>query len=302
MTAPTERTVANVVRPRRSLLFVPGANPRALQKSDGLGADGLIYDLEDSAGPDQKDAAREAIREHLAASTFSGERIVRINTLVTPWGAEDLLMARGAGVDAILLPKVDGAAMLKQVADALTEMDAPPSIKLWAMIETPRGLLDVGEIARIGRDHRLEALVVGPNDIVLSTGIEPGQDRAELMPWLMQTVLAAKTFGLSVLDGVYADFKNAEGFAAECAAGRRMGFDGKTLIHPRQVEPANTAFGPNADAIVWAERIVETFAQPGNAGRGVIQIDGRMVERLHLRQSVTLLATRDAIAKREYER
>ena len=302
MTAPTERTSANASRPRRSLLFVPGANPRALQKSEGLGADGLIYDLEDSVGPGQKDAAREAIRGHLAASTFSGERIVRINTLDTPGGTEDLLMARGAGVDAVLLPKVGDAGMLKQVADALTEMDAPQSVKLWAMIETPLGLLDVGEIARIGRDHRLAALVVGPNDIALSTGIEPGPDRAELMPWLMQTVLAAKTFGLSVLDGVYADFKNAEGFAAECAAGRRMGFDGKTLIHPGQVAAANIAFGPNEDAIVWAERIVETFAQPENAGKGVLQIDGRMVERLHLQQSEALLATRDAISQRELDR
>ena len=302
MTAPPERTAANAIRPRRSLLFVPGANPRALQKSDGLSADGLIYDLEDSVGPGQNDEAREAIRAHLAASTFSGERIVRINTLDTPWGTEDLLMARGAGADAILLPKVDNAGMLMQVAAALTEMDAPHSVKLWAMIEMPLGLLDVGDIARIGRDHRLDALVVGPNDIALSTGIEPGPDRAELMPWLMQTVLAAKAFGLSVLDGVYADFRDTEGFAAECAAGRRMGFDGKTLIHPLQVDTANGAFGPNDDAIAWAERIVQAFAQPENAGKGVIQIDGRMVERLHLQQSVTLLATRDAIAKREFER
>lgn len=303
MTGPTEKTAfAAPLRPRRSLLFVPGANRRALEKSDGLGADGLIYDLEDSAGPDEKNAAREALRAHLAASTFAGERIVRINTLDTPWGTEDLLMARGAGVDAILLPKVDSAALLRQVAGALTEMDAPPSISVWAMIETPLGLLDVGEIARTGREHRLGALVVGPNDIALSTGIDPGPDRAELTPWLMRTVLAAKAFGLAVLDGVYADFKNTEGFAAECAAGRRMGFDGKTLIHPRQVAPANGAFGPDEDAVAWAERIVAAFAAPDNAGTGVIQIDGRMVERLHLLQSKALLAKREAILKGEAAR
>ncbi len=303
MTGSTADTqAADAIRPRRSLLFVPGANPRALEKSDGLAADGLIYDLEDSAGPDQKDAAREAIRAHLAGSAFSGERIVRINTLDTPWGTEDLLMARGAGVDAVLLPKVDNAGMLQQVADALTEMDAPQSIKLWAMIETPLGLLDVGEIARMGRDHRFDALVVGPNDIALSTGIEPGPDRAELRPWLMQTVLAAKAFGLAVLDGVYADFKNTEGFSDECAAGRRMGFDGKTLIHPCQVEPANAAFGPDEDAVTWAGRVVKTFAMPENVGKGVVQIEGRMVERLHLKQSEALLAAQETISKREKAR
>ena len=306
MTGSTEMIAAfdpaDEARPRRSLLFVPGANQRALEKSDGLGADGLIYDLEDSAAPEQKDAAREAVRSHLAASTFSGERIVRINTLDTAWGTEDLLMARGAGIDAILLPKVDGVDMLRQVADALTEMDAPSSMKLWAMIETPLGLLDVGEIARRGREHRLGALVVGPNDIALSTGIEPGPGRAELLPWLMRTVLAGKAFGLAVLDGVYADFRNVQGFAEECAGGRRMGFDGKTLIHPSQVEPTNVAFGPTDEAVAWATRVVDGFAVPQNAGQGVIQIDGRMVERLHLKQSLALLATRDAIAKREQAR
>ncbi|MBC6715421.1 CoA ester lyase [Aurantimonas sp. DM33-3] len=285
-------------RPRRSLLFVPGANARALEKSDGLAADGLIYDLEDSAAPHEKAAARERLRSHLQDSSCKGERIVRINTLDTQWGTEDLLMARGAGVDAILLPKVETAAMLQEAAVALAETDAPDTLKLWAMIETPLGILDVGTIAREGSRNRLGALIVGPNDIALSTGIEPGPDRAEMMPWMMQIVVAAKAYDLAVLDGVYADFRNAEGFAAECAAGRRMGFDGKTLIHPSQIAAANQAFSPDPDAVAWAERIVAAFAELENRDKGVLQIDGRMVERLHLTQAQALLRMRDSIAER----
>ncbi|MEF2550356.1 CoA ester lyase [Aurantimonas sp. A2-1-M11] len=285
-------------RPRRSLLFVPGANARALEKSTGLDADGLIYDLEDSAAPNEKDEARERLRTHLAAGAFQGERIVRINTLDTKWGTEDLLMARGAGVDAILLPKVESVEMLREAADALAETDAPDTLKLWAMIETPLGILDVGAIAAAGRRHRLGVLIVGPNDIALSTGIEPGPDRAELLSWMMQIVVAAKAYGLAVLDGVYADFRNEAGFAGECAAGRRMGFDGKTLIHPAQIGAANAAFSPTPEAIAWAERIVAAFAEPENRDKGVLQLDGRMVERLHLMQSRALLEMRDIIANR----
>lgn len=289
-------------RPRRSLLFVPAANARALEKSSSLAADGLIYDLEDSAAPEEKDAARERLREHLETSHFPGERIVRINPLDSRFGTEDFLMARGAGVDAILLPKVETVAGLRQVADVLAETDAPPSIRLWAMIETPRGILDVAEIAAAASFCRLDALVVGPNDIALSTGIEPGPDRAELLPWLMRIVLAAKAHGLSTLDGVYADFRDTAGFAAECAAGRRMGFDGKTLIHPAQIDAANAAFGPSPEAVARAERVVAAFADPKNEGKGVIQIDGRMVERLHLEQARQLLAVSAAITAAEDRR
>ena len=289
-------------RPRRSLLFVPAANARALEKSVSLAADGLIYDLEDSAAPQEKDAARERLRDHLAASRFPGERIVRINPLDSSHGTEDLLMARGAGVDAILLPKVETVAGLRQVADALAETDAPPSLRLWAMVETPRGILNVAELAAAAPRCRLDALVVGPNDIALSTGIEPGPGRAELLPWLMQIVLAAKAHGLSVLDGVYADFRDIAGYEAECAAGRRMGFDGKTLIHPAQIDPANAAFGPSPEAVAGAEHVVAAFADPANEGKGVIQIDGRMVERLHLEQARQLLAVQAAITATDHRR
>ncbi|ORE94880.1 CoA ester lyase [Aurantimonas sp. 22II-16-19i] len=282
----------------RSLLFVPAANPRALEKSDGLLADGLIYDLEDSVAPEAKEDAREALRDHLAAGGFSGFRIVRINPLETREGAEDLLMARGAGIDAVLLPKVEDEDGLRDAARALDEMDAPAKLRLWAMIETPRGVAKAEKIARKGVRGRLSALVVGPNDIRLATNLRPDAERTELLPWLMQIVLAAKANGLSVLDGVYGDFRDVDGFERECAAGRRMGFDGKTLIHPRQIDMANAAFAPSPAEIAEAEAIVAAFARPQNAGRGVIQIDGRMIERLHLTEARRVLAMRDAIAAR----
>ena len=291
--------MSETARPRRSLLFVPAGNARALEKSDGLAADGLIYDLEDSAAPGEKPAARERLREHLAAGRFPGERIVRINGLDTEWGTEDLLMARGAGVDAVLLPKVESAEAVREVAVALSEMDAPESLAIWAMIETPRGIRDVDPIAMEGVADRLAALVVGPNDIALSTGVAPGEGRAELLPWLMRIVLAAKAEGLAVLDGVYADFRNIDGFAAECRAGRHMGFDGKTLIHPAQIGPANKAFAPDPAAVAQARAVVEAFGRPENRDRGVIQIDGRMVERLHLTQAERLIAMDAALKKRE---
>ena len=296
--------MSETARPRRSLLFVPAGNARALEKSDGLAADGLIYDLEDSAAPGEKAAARERLREHLAAPGlaalgFPGERIVRINGLDTAWGTEDLLMARGAGVDAILLPKVESAEAVRQVAVALSEMDAPESLAIWAMIETPRGIRDVEAIAARCASQRLAALVVGPNDIALSTGIAPGEGRAELLPWLMRIVLGAKAEGLAVLDGVYADFRNLDGFASECRAGRRMGFDGKTLIHPGQIGPANEAFAPDPAAVAQARAVVEAFGRPENRDKGVIQIDGRMVERLHRTQAERLLAMDTALKERE---
>ncbi|WP_206453619.1 HpcH/HpaI aldolase/citrate lyase family protein [Aurantimonas marina] len=290
------------LRPRRSLLFVPAANPRALEKSAGLAADALIYDLEDSAGPREKEDARERLATHLRSDGFAGERIIRVNALDTQWGTGDLRMAAKAGVDAVLLPKVETVETLRQVVDTLAEAGAPDSVKLWAMIETPLGILDVGKLAAAGRDMRVTALMVGPYDIALATGIDPGPDRAELLPWIMQIIVAAKAYGLAVLDGPYANFHDEGGFTAECAAGRRLGFDGKTLIHPSQIEGANAAYSPDPAAIAWAERLVAAFAKADNADKGVLQIEGRMVERLHLKQSQKLLAMRDAIAEREAAR
>ena len=285
----------------RSILYVPGANARALEKSDGLPADGIIYDLEDAVAPEAKGSSREKLREHLAASQFPGLKIVRVNPIETRDGTEDILMARGAGIDAVLLPKVEDADMLEDAARALNEMDAPPSLRIWAMIETPRGIARAEKIARKGVRGRLSAFAVGTNDIRLATNIQPDANRTELLPWLMQIVLAAKANGLTVLDGVFGDFRDAEGFQRECAAGRRMGFDGKTLIHPSQIDPANSIFGPSDGEIGEAEAIVAAFERPDNAGRGVIQVDGRMIERLHLTQARRVLSRRDEIAARSFE-
>ncbi|NDW06664.1 HpcH/HpaI aldolase/citrate lyase family protein [Jiella pacifica] len=285
----------------RSILYVPGANARALEKSDGLAADGIIYDLEDAVAPEAKGPSREKLREHLAASRFPGLKIVRINPIETREGTEDLLMARGSGIDAVLLPKVEDGDMLEAAARALDEMDAPAGLRLWAMIETPRGIARAEKIARKGVRGRLSAFVVGTNDIRLATDIQPDAGRTELLPWLMQIVLAAKANGLYVLDGVFGDLRDGEGLRLECAAGRRMGFDGKTLIHPAQIDPANAAFGPSEAEIGEAEAIVAAFERPDNAGRGVIQLDGRMVERLHLTQARRVLLRRDEIATRSFE-
>lgn len=283
----------------RSALFVPAANGRALARSADFAVDALIFDLEDSAAPEEKAQARERLRDHLAAPRGSAMRVVRINPLAAPEGTEDLLMARGAHADAILVPKVDSAADLLDVAAALEQTDAPPTLQVWAMVETPLGILNAGAIAAVRMAFPLGALIAGPNDIVAAGRLRLSAGRPELVPWLAQIVLAGRAHGIPVLDGVYNDFRDAEGFAAECTAGRRMGFDGKTLIHPSQVEPANAAFGPSADEVDAARATVAAFDDPANAGRGVIQVGGRMVERLHLAEARQLLDTAESIQNRE---
>jgi citrate lyase subunit beta/citryl-CoA lyase len=280
-------------RPRRSVLYVPATSERALAKLASLACDAVIIDLEDAVAPERKEAAREAMRGFLGgAARPACEVVVRINPLAGQWGTEDLLAARAARPDAVLLPKVDTPRDILDAADALAETDAPAALKLWAMVETPRAVLNLGVLAELGRDPaaRLDCFVAGTNDLVKETGVLATADRRHLMPWLMQMVLAARAGGIDVLDGVSNDFRDGEAFGRECAEARAMGFDGKTLIHPAQIGPANAAFSPTADEIAEAERIVAAFARPENAGLGVIQLDGRMVERLHLAQAERLLA------------
>ncbi len=280
-------------RPLRSALFVPAAKPRALEKSAGLAVDALIFDLEDSAAREEKEGARERLAAQLAALPDGGPfRVARVNAL-GEGGAEDIAALSGLG--AVLLPKVESAAMLAALDEGLTGAGAPEALELWAMVETPRGILAAQEIAAARLSRPVGALVVGPNDIVLSTGIRLSPGRPELVPWLMQVVLAAKAAGVAVLDGVYNDFRDAEGLARECAQARALGFAGKTLIHPNQIGAANAAFAPSAGEIAAAERIVAAFALPAHAGRGVISLDGRMVERLHLEEARALLAFRDRL-------
>ena len=279
-------------KPRRSVLYVPASNGKALAKAASLACDALIFDLEDAVAPDAKAQARETLRAFFRESRPVGpELVVRVNGLDTEWGSEDLLAARACVPDAILVPKVDGPRGLQEIDDALDEMDADPALKLWIMIETPRALLNLREIVELGRNPgaRLQCLVAGTNDLAKETGVAVTPDRRYLLPSLMQIVVAARASGLDALDGVSNDFTDLEAFARECAEGRGMGFSGKTLIHPAQIAPANAAFSPSEAELAEARAIVAAFALPENEGKGAISIAGRMVERLHLAQAERVL-------------
>ncbi|OLP60483.1 hypothetical protein BJF93_15640 [Xaviernesmea oryzae] len=304
-------------RLRRSVLTVPADNPRALAKIASLDCDAVIYDLEDAVAPAHKDGARAALSAHLASlATRRGagedpvERIVRINALSSAQGGfDDLEAAEGMAdlrvilpqvPDAILLPKVETPHEVQRVADVLSEADAPDSVRLWAMIETPRGLLNVAAIAETGRTSggRLDCLIPGLNDLAKATGVMPQPGRPYLVPWLMQVLLAARAFGLDVIDAVFNVIADGAGFAAECQQARAMGFDGKMLIHPAQIAAANAAFGIEPAALARAEAIIAAFASDAHAGKGVIRLDGEMVELLHLAEAERLVARARLLAER----
>lgn len=300
------RIPSRPVRPRRSVLYLPAGNARALEKVSGLGCDSAVFDLEDSVAPAAKEQAREALRAFFddgrAALLPKGmERIIRINALTSPWAGEDLLAARACRPDAILLPKVEAPEDIAAVEDALEQSDAPLDMRIWAMIETPLGVMNAGRIAQAARTDgaRLDCFVVGGNDLIKETGVALLPGRSWLASWLMQIVLAARAFGLDVLDAVYNDFRDQDGFAAECRDGQAMGFDGKTLIHPAQISPANLAFGISDSACAGAEAIVAAFDLAENRDRGVINLDGRMVERLHLEVAERLLEKARRISERD---
>ncbi|RWL93570.1 MAG: CoA ester lyase [Mesorhizobium sp.] len=279
-------------RPRRSVLYIPASNDKALAKIGTLACDAVIIDLEDAVLAADKKAARDKIAGLLAGREKRCEMVVRINALASEWGADDLLAVAKAEPDGILLPKVGTPRDILEAGDLLDDNSVPDGVKLWAMVETPKALLNIGAIAELGRDpaSRLNCFVAGTNDLVKATGILATPDRCYLTPWLMQLVLAARAGGLDVIDGVANDFRDLDAFARECAEGAAMGFDGKSLIHPAQIEPANRAFSPPAEALAKARAIRDAFARPENAGKGVIALDGRMVERLHLAQAEKLLA------------
>ncbi|MDX8443006.1 HpcH/HpaI aldolase/citrate lyase family protein [Mesorhizobium australafricanum] len=284
-------------RPRRSVLYIPASNDKALAKLASLACDAVIIDLEDAVLPADKAAARDKIAGILAGPERRCEMVVRINPLASEWGADDLLAVAGAEPDGILLPKIGTPRDILEAGDLLDDNFAPDSVKLWAMVETPKALLNIGAIAELGRDpaSRLACFVTGTNDLVKSTGILATPDRRYLMPWLMQLVLAARAGGLDVIDGVANDFRDLDALARECAEAAAMGFDGKSLIHPNQIEPANRAFSPSPDRLAAARAIRDAFARPENAGKGVIAMDGRMVERLHLAEAEKLLAKAAAV-------
>ncbi|CAN7230383.1 CoA ester lyase [Phyllobacterium sp. LjRoot231] len=286
------------LRPRRSVLYVPASNTRAMAKTASLNADAIIFDLEDAVAPDVKEDAREALRNYFHAHQHcTAERIIRINCLSSEWGAEDLLAARACRPEAILLPKVETPQDITGVAEILEETDASEGIRLWAMIETPRGILNADEIAELGlrSTARLDCFVVGSNDISKETGTK---GRALLATWLMQVLLCAKAGKLDIIDGVYNNFADLDGFAAECDEAAQMGFDGKTLIHPSQIEIANTVFLPDPESVAEARFIVQAFSDRENLNKGVISLNGKMVERLHLEAAKKLLAKLDAIGEK----
>jgi citrate lyase subunit beta/citryl-CoA lyase len=288
-----------IIRPRRSVLYMPGSNARAMEKARTLPADAIILDLEDAVAPDAKAPAREAI---LAALTQGGfgkrEVMVRINGLDTDWWRDDLAVV-AAGPDAIVVPKVSSPEQLHEMAKHLVGVRAAAQVRVWAMMETPLAMLAARDIAAAARDGntRLAGFVMGTNDLAKDTRARLVPGRAPMVPWLMTCVAAARAFGLDILDGVYNDLGNAEGFAAECVQARDLGFDGKTLIHPQQIASCNAAFSPAAEEVAWARKIIAVFALPENADKGVIQVDGRMVERLHADMGRRTVAIADAIAQ-----
>ena len=288
-----------MTRPRRSLLFMPGSNARALEKARNLPADGLILDIEDSVAPDAKAKAREQIALAVAAKGFGKREVwIRTNSLDSPWWPDDVDMAGNAKPDGILVPKVSSVADLDKIGGRLQAIGADPSIKVWAMIETARGVLDADKLAAASRDPktRLAGFVFGPNDISRETRIKMQPGRAAMIPMITYCILAARAQGLEILDGPYSDFSNVDGFALECAQARDLGFDGKTLIHPGQIVACNAIFTPPAEEVAHARRIIAAFDLPENASRGAIQLDGQMVERLHAEMARRTIAIADAIA------
>jgi citrate lyase subunit beta / citryl-CoA lyase len=288
------------VRPRRSVLYMPGSNARALEKARELPADGLILDLEDAVAPEAKAQAREAIVKSLKSGGFGDrEVLVRINGLDTRWWVEDLDAVASVKPDAVLVPKISNPGQLQDLAARIVDMGTDPSVRVWAMMETPLAMLNVGEIAAAALDSetRLSGFVMGTNDLAKDTRARLVPGRAPMLPWLMMCVAAARAYGLDILDGVYNELGNAEGFAAECLQARDLGFDGKTLIHPKQIEPCNMAFSPTDEEVATARKMIAAFELPENRDKGVVQIDGRMVERLHAEMAQRTVAIADAIAK-----
>ncbi len=288
-----------MIRPRRSLLFMPGSNARALEKARNLAADGIILDLEDSVAPDAKAMARDQIAQAIAAKGFGRrEVLIRVNGLDSPWWIDDIAMAGQARPDGILVPKVSSVEDLNAIGDRLKAVGADASIRVWAMIETARAVLHAEELAAASRDPktRLAGFVFGPNDISRETRIRMAPGRAAMIPMITHCILATRAHGLEILDGPYSDLGNIDGFGQECAQGRDLGFDGKTLIHPGQIEACNAIFTPPAEEVAHARKIIAAFDQPENASRGAIRLDGQMVERLHADMARRTIAIADAIA------
>ncbi|HEY5836138.1 HpcH/HpaI aldolase/citrate lyase family protein [Streptomyces sp.] len=285
------------LRPRRSVLYMPGANARALEKARTLPTDALILDLEDSVAPDAKDEARERVAAAAASGEYGHREVtIRVNAPGTPWHADDLTAAAEAGPDAVVVPKVEQPDTVKMVEAALEAAGAPDRTAIWAMIETPVAMFEARAIA--AASDRLTVLVMGTNDLAKELHAEHVPGRAPLLTGLSLALLAARATGKVILDGVHNDVNDLSGFEAETLQGRQLGFDGKTLIHPRQIEPCNRIFAPAEAEVERSRRIIEAFEEATSQGRGVVTVDGRMIESLHVEEARRVLALAAAVAGR----
>jgi citrate lyase subunit beta/citryl-CoA lyase len=281
---------------------MPGSNARAIEKARELPADVIILDLEDAVAPEAKAMAREQIKNALEKGGFGDREVfVRINGLDTRWWVDDLHAIADARPDAVLVPKISDPHQLQDLAARIVDMGTDPHIRVWAMMETPLAMINVGAIAAAALDSetRLSGFVLGTNDLAKDTRARIVPGRAPMLPWLTNCIAAARAFGIDILDGVYNDLGNAEGFADECRQARDFGFDGKTLIHPRQIEACNDAFSPAPEEVDAARKTIAAFDLPENQGKGVIQIEGRMVERLHADMARRTVEIADAITQRQ---
>jgi len=287
-------------RPRRSVLYMPGSNERALEKAKSLDSDAVIFDLEDAVAMDAKAQARDQVCAAVVAGGYGKRELaIRINDLSTPWGRDDLIAAIAAKPDAILVPKVSEPADIEAVEEIMSERGADEETRLWAMMETPLAMLNARDIAATAAapGGRLVCFIMGTNDLAKETRAKLGGDRQAMMSWLSTCVAAARAYGLDVVDGVYNDIRNETGLRAEAGQGRDLGMDGKTLIHPSQIEPTNQVFSPSEEEVTWAEKVIAAFDLPENQGKGVATVDGRMVELLHAEMAKRTLAVAAANAR-----
>ena len=290
------------ILPRRSALYMPGSNARALEKARSLAADAVILDLEDAVAPSAKEVARAQVAAAVSAGGFGRrEVVVRINGLGTEWGRADIEAVAAAGADAILIPKVSSPGEIMMAARDIAQAGAPEKTRLWAMIETPQAILALDSIARTARDpnSRLDVFVMGTNDLAKETRARLVPGRAPMLAWLSLAIAAARANGIDVLDGVWNDLSDEAGLRAECEQGRDFGMDGKTLIHPGQIAVANEIFAPSQAELAFALRLVAAFDEPENKGKGAISLDGRMVELLHAEMARRVVALAEAVAATE---
>jgi citrate lyase subunit beta / citryl-CoA lyase len=298
LTQAGDRSMPAPIRPRRSVLYVPGANARALDKARSLGADGFIFDLEDAVAPDAKDLARDQVIQAVTAGGYGGREILlRVNSLTTEWGHTDLAAAANLAIDGVLLPKVESANMVHEAIAVLTDAGTAAPAIIWCMLETPLGVLRAEEIAKAS--PRVGGMIMGTSDLAndLHAATVPG--RAPLLPALAHCLLVARAHGLPLLDGVHLDLADDAAFLAECRQGQELGFDGKTLIHPKTIPPANQVFAPSPEQVDWSRRIILAHARADAAGKGIVLVDGKLIENLHVANAHRIVTLAETIAALE---